>query len=329
MYGLVRYDLTKEEILKRVSYLDLWSYYIPGVQLKKPFLSPLRDEKTPSANIFPTQDGKIIFKDFKLGTYTIWNFLMEKYHLTFREMLLMINNDFNLGLEVNNKNRPTMEFYGIPKKQKVPKDNPETIIEIKKRDFNKWDELYWKQYHLPIEFISKRNVYALQNFWINDKLVYWYNQYNPAYCYDFVSDKKKKIYCPYSKNYRFVTNADNSVWQGDDFLNLHGDNLIITKSYKDVLALSFMNNHSVSPQSESQIFSEQRINMYKRRFENIYVLYDNDEVGIKYSTLNCQKYELKQIFIPLNSDCKDITDYLKKYGINNSINLLKTLIKNV
>lgn len=328
MYGKIRYDLTKEEILKRVSYLDLWSYYIPNVELKKPFLSPLRQERTPSANIFPTNDGKILFKDFKLGTYTIWNFLMLKYNLTFREMLLMINNDFNLGLSTGKQNnRPTMAYYGIPQKIKISFDNPETIIQIKKREFNNYDAEYWNQYHIPISFIAERDVVALQNFWINDKLVYWYNQYNPAYCYNFTSDKKRKIYCPYGKKYKFATNANNNIWQNDDFLPLHGDILIITKSYKDVLALSYMGFISIAPQSESQTFDEKRILMYKRRFEKIYILYDNDEVGFKYSMINSQKFDLIPIFIPNDSQCKDITDYLKTYGISNSINLIKNLLK--
>lgn len=327
MYGKVRYDLTKEEILKRVSYWDLWSYYIPGVELKKAFLSPLRQEDRPSANIFPTQDGKILFKDFKLGTFTIWSYLQEKYQLKYHEVLLMVNNDFNLSLTTNGIVKPTMDFYGIPRKIKIPKDNPETIIQIKRRQWNSSDREYWDQYYLKLEFITKRGVVPLQNFWINEQLVYWYNTFNPTYSYEFRSDKKRKIYSPYSDKYRFVTNADNSIWQGEEYLPWIDETLIITKSYKDVLAISNMKFNSVAPQSESFLFDEIKMTSYKKRFNKIYLLYDNDETGRKYSKLNCDKHDLIPIFIPENSNCKDITDFIKINGYDNSINLIKNIIK--
>jgi len=327
MYGKIRYDLTKEEIVKRVSYWDLWSYYIPNCELKKRFLSPLRIEKVPSASLFIAYDGTILLKDHALGTFTIWSFLQRKYNLTYQEVLLTINNDFNLGLSSKKFVKPTMNFYGIPQKIKTHKDSPTSKISIKKREWNNYDKDYWNQYCLSLEFITKRNVIPLQNFWVNDILVYWYNPYNPSYCYEFKKDKKRKIYSPYAKNYKFCTNAGNDIWQGEEFLPWIGDILIINKSYKDVLVLESLGYNSVAPQSESHIFDEIKINTYKKRFEKIYLLYDNDETGKKYSKLNCDKHDLIPIFVPIESNCKDISDYIKLKKEKETILLLKNLIK--
>ncbi len=327
MYGKIRYDLNKEEILKRVSYWSLWSYYIHGVELRKKFLSPLRTEKDPSATLFIAYDGSILLKDFKLGVYTIWTFLKEKYNLTYQEVLLTINNDFDLKLTSKKLIKPTMNFYGIEQKIKIHKDNPDTKISIKKREWNQYDKEYWGQYCLDLEFLTKRHVIPLQNFWVNDKLVYWYNAYNPSYCYDFKKDKKRKIYSPYSKEYKFCRNVNNDVWQGEEFLPWVDEILIITKSYKDVLVLEKLGYNSVAPQSESICFDDIKMSTYKKRFKTIYLLYDNDETGKKYSKINCDKHDLIPIFIPEESSCKDTSDYIKSNGKSKTINLINTLIK--
>ncbi len=328
MYGKIRYDLTKEEILKRVSYWDLWSYYIPGVQLQKAFLSPLRNEKNGSASLFVAYDQSIILKDFGGEVYTIWSFLQKKYNLSYIEILLTINNDFDLNLATKKIVKPTMEFYGIAKRKKPLANSLRSEIAVKKRTWNDYDKQYWDTYHLDLKFIQKRGVIPLQNYWINDKLVYWYNTYNPAYSYEFKLDKKRKIYSPFSKEHKFYTNADNTIWQGEEYLPWIGDKLIINKSYKDVLVTENLSFNSVAPQSESQVFAEDKIEMLRKRFNQIYLLYDNDTTGIKYSNKNCEIFkDLIPIFVPLESNCKDISDYIKDYGYDNTLNLLKTMTK--
>lgn len=322
MYGTKPVKLTPEEILKRISYWDLWSYYIPGVQLKKKFLSPLRAEKKPSCSLFVTPDGVILMKDFNLGTYTIWKFLQEKYGLTYVECLLTINNDFNLKLATP-KNKPTMAYYGIVKQEQPKLDSVRAKIQIKRRDWNKMDEEYWAKYGLDLKFISKRGVLPLQNFWVNDSLVYWYNEFNPAYSYEFEKGIRK-IYTPFSKFGKFIGNASDDIFQGEKYLPWLDETLIITKGYKDVLVLSKLGYNSIAPQSESCNITVDKMRTLQHRFRTIYLLYDNDSAGIKGSKRICDQHNLIPLFIPVESQCKDISDFIKQYGKKQTIKLIQS-----
>lgn len=325
MYGKPK-ELTIKEILKRVSEWDLWNYYVPGIPLKTPFLSPLMKDKTPSASLFQARDGSLLLKDFRLGTYTIWSFLQTKYGLTFAEALLTVNNDFNLGLTKVKLDKPTTNaFFGIVGQEK-PIITEETKLHIKARKFNKADEEYWNQFGLSIEFLQENKVKALENYWVNDKLVYWYTEYDPAYSYEF-GNAKRKIYRPMSKKkeYRFLTNVKDETWQGK--LPKTGDTLIITKSYKDVLVLNSLGYASTAPQSESANIDEHIITDLKSRFNNIYLLYDNDAPGKKYSEKICNQHNLIPIFVPEPCNLhKDISDYRKLHGENSTLKFLKNVL---
>jgi hypothetical protein len=320
MYGTKPVKLTSEEILKRVSYWDLWSYYIPGVELKKKFLSPLRVEKRPSCSLFVTGDGVILMKDFNSGTYTIWKFLQERYGLTYAECLLTINNDFNLKLATP-KIKPTMAYYGIVKQEQPKLISERAKIQIKRREWNKADQAYWGKYNLDIEFISKRGVLPLQNFWVNEYLIYWYNEYNPAYSYEF-GNKTRKIYLPFDSKQKFIGNASDDILQGEDYLPWIDDVLFITKGYKDALVLSKLGYNSIAPQSESCTISIDKMNTLKHRFETIYLLYDNDSTGIKYSEKICNHHNLIPIFVPNGQ--KDISDYIEAKGKKETLKLIKS-----
>lgn len=322
MYGKPK-ELTIDEILKRISEWDLWSYYIPGVQLGKTFRSPLREDKTPSVSLFVSRNGSILLKDFAGTTMNIWTFLQYRYAMNFHEVLLTVNNDFNLKLTNKHlKVRPTMEFFGLPQKYQAEPSVAKTI-QIKRRAWSTLDEEYWSQYNLSPEFIEARGVLPVQNYWINGNLIYWHSDYNPTYSYEF-GKGLRKLYAPKAKKFKFLTNANDSVMQGFKFLPKSADKLIITKGYKDVLVLESLGYHSFAPQSESMTMAESLIGNIKSRFNTIYLLYDNDTTGIKYSDKICKLHNFNPIFVPKPE--KDISDYTAKYGKDATIELLKTLL---
>lgn len=323
MYGKPK-ELTVESILNKVSVLDLWRYYIPGVQIGKSFKSPLRKDENPSVALFVSRSGDLLLKDFSTDvTYNIWSFIMAKYQLTFIECLLAINNDFNLRLVAKPRfSKPTMEVLGIITKEEIqPKEASK--ITIKKRDWNAVDEYYWSKYGLSLEFLEQRHVKPLQNYWINDYLVYWYNQANPTYSYEF-GNGIRKLYSPMAKKFKFITNAQDHILQGEKFLPEHADILIITKSYKDVLVLSNLGYASIAPQSESCSIAATKIAELQSRFTKIYLLYDNDQAGIKFSERLCNLYSLIPIFVP--TPIKDISDYIAKNGRMQTEQLIKNML---
>lgn len=323
MYGKPK-ELTIEEILKRISEWDLWQYYIPGIQLKKKFKSPLRKDETPSVALFVSSSGSLLLKDFAIGTtMNIWSFLQTRYGLNFREVLVTVNNDFNLKLLAKPRmSKPTMEIFGVITNEQV-EQTERCSIKIKRRDWAKVDQMFWSKYGLTPEFLESRNVKPLQNYWINESLVYWHSDANPAYSYEF-GHAKRKIYSPYSKKFKFLTNAGDEIIQGAQYLAQSADTLIITKAYKDVLVLQNLGYESIAPQSESMKISEKFMQDLKLRFKRIYLLYDNDATGVKFSKKLCDEHGLIPIFVP--EPTKDISDFRKNFGIVETVGLLKTLI---
>lgn len=322
MYGKPK-ELTIEEITKRVSEWDLWCYYVPGAEIGKSFRSPLREDKSPSVALFVAKTGAVLMKDFAGETINIWKFLQLKYGLTFYEALLTVNNDFNLKLTADKRApKPTMEFFGLPQRLEVEKAAPK-IITIKARPWNKNDVEYWAKYNLSLDFLNSRNVKPVQNYWINEQLIYWHTDYNPVYSYEF-GRGLRKLYAPMAKKFKFLTNAGDNILQGFQFLPETADKLIITKSYKDVLVLESLGYYSFAPQSESMNIPDRYITNIKSRFNTIYLLYDNDSTGLKFSEKICSKHDFSPIFVPKPE--KDISDFIAKYGKDCTLQLLKDVL---
>ena len=321
MYGVPK-ELTIETILKKVSEWDLWRYYLPNAKIGGSFKSPLREDNTPSASLFVARNGSILLKDFKLGTYNIWQFLQYTYKLTFIEALLTVNNDFNLQLVAKPTfSKPTMQIFGIVTNEQA-EVREVASIKIKKREWQEVDRKYWGSLGLSTSFLDSRKVVPLDNYWVNDALLYWFNKYNPAYSYEF-GNGIRKIYSPLASKFKFLTNAGEHIIQGEEFLQ-PANTLIITKSYKDVLVLANLGYQAVAPQSESTSISKEFITNVKQNYNNIYLLYDNDETGMKYSDKVCLEYSLIPIFVP--RPVKDISDYRALHGEGLTKELLKTML---
>ena len=68
MYGSKVVELSDDEILSRVTCVDIFAYYIgKDFRLGRAICSPLRKDKSPSFTIFKHNSGKHFFKDFSTG----------------------------------------------------------------------------------------------------------------------------------------------------------------------------------------------------------------------------------------------------------------------
>ena len=119
MSFFIRPDLTTEEVEKRESDLSMFQKYCSnfkkeGVKFKAEF----RKDNNPSASII-LYKNRLWYKDFgdpnQEKSYNIYQFIMEKYSLTFFDALKKINEDFNLGLGYNSDVRIAPIKYEIKK----------------------------------------------------------------------------------------------------------------------------------------------------------------------------------------------------------------------
>jgi hypothetical protein len=329
--------ISKEKILQLVSEYQIFAFYLGyDFSLGKALNSPLRKDSNPSFAVFKA-GTTIKFRDYGIGiTGDVFDFVSRMFGLTFTQSLLKIALDFNLPLNnLDSNNLPSYTHIRgfISKKVNVIQSTKE--IRIKKRDWKICDKDYWSSYHITKDILRFYNVIPVETAVINDVIVYRHNDKSPCYAYLFYKDNKYtyKLYQPFDKKNKWKSNIDKSVLQGWEQMNITGDILIITKSLKDVMVLKMLGLDSLAMQNEISSIKLSVMTELRSRFNRIYLFQDYDRAGIigTYKLTRIYKF-LKWFFIQDKSNntngLKDISDYIKSEGKQNTINLLyKKLIE--
>ena len=318
--------LKKEEILDKTNGgLDVFRYYLPGDwKVGKNFKNPFYKDTNPSCNIY---------KDRRTQTYRIKDFGDERFSgdcfflvgyirqldctqaHDFIEILKIINQDLNLGLD--NDNKKTHPKRNI--KVETPRKNKDYSKEyqIETKEWTKQELQYWKSYGITLEVLNEYNVLSLKSFHsINKK----------GKPYAIISSEKEplfgyrgknyiKIYRPFSK-LRFLYGGDMSDYCfGFIQLPLRGDILFVTGGEKDVMSLSAQGFFAICFNSETTHIPKILIQSLKSRFRHIVLLYDMDETGQRTSQVHYEQLSeyIEHLKLPLSGGKKekDISDYFK------------------
>lgn len=335
MFDLQEADMvTLNEIYSKVSEYDLWKRYCSNFkELNESFLSDLYNDTNASCRIKQNKIGKLYYVDYGSGDYynNIIEYLEIKYNCTFKECINIITTDFNIR-KINYSVNKGMNNTRL---EEVLLVKPKTDIQILEQPFNLADYKYWSQYGLTLEDVTNGDIIVPKYvFLTNSKgcFRYEYKKNNPIYAYkEYDIDYNflgYRIYFPFEhKSRKWMNNAQShDVIQGIKGLKQTGDLLIITKSLKDVLVLRKMGYDVISLSSENVSLSQEIYDKLKLRFKKIISLYDNDETGKKYANKLLEIYNIESIYIPIELECKDISDVVVKHGLDMAIKLLKQLI---
>lgn len=330
MINLNKQFVSKELLLKYLTDLEIYQKYIdeeivPG----KAILSPFRNEKNPSFGLFKGNSGEICFKDFKLGSGDCIKFVQMKFNLTYFEALSKIAIDFNMRDDFyvkNIKKSETNNIISINREEFLHKAGGLNLQKTK-RKWKSYDLLYWQDYGITLKTLETYNVEPISHFFVNDKII-TADKY--AYCFKEFKDKIEtyKIYQPFNNTYKWINSHDNSVWQGWSQLPEKGDDLIVTKSLKDVMAIYEITNiPSVSLQCENILPKPQVFKELSSRFRDVYIFYDNDfdkeQNWGKLFTKNFRNtFNVFEIEIDNKFESKDFSDFVKKYGVEKSKKLI-------
>jgi len=304
---------------------------------EKKFCSEIRPDGNPdgdpSASVKIFADGSCIYKDFGTGeTYNIFSYLIQyfkiKYNedITYFEVLNIISTDMALNLVDISSQDSVQALYSF---REVPyRGGEETIgkskqIFVEYRDFQWRDDLYWGQYYITRTLLKKFDIYPVQKYFINQVQSYRYRFKNPAYSLESFDKERRKIYLPLSGVW--INTLKKEDVDGYHHLPRTGESLLITKSRKDIITSYMFGVPSIAPQGENTYLSLELITELKERFNKIYLLFDNDAPGIKASAVYMDKYKdfiYKDLSIPYDGVCKDISDYIKEYGRESTASLL-------
>jgi hypothetical protein len=282
-YGFCEFiPLTLEQILLRVSQEDIFSMVLKPVEGEF-FLSPLRKNDSSAGCYFERYNGKLYFVDFGFSNSPMdcFNFISAYYGTNFKETLELINKHFTLGLGYSSTNvKPVIAQNNIITKNK----EKNTQIIFHPRNYIKEDGKYWSQYNIKKSQLIEDHVYAVR--WY--KLTKNQNSFTvrprkPSYAL-FEFNPRVKIYCPTTVNYnnKWITNCNKNDIGNIRNISSRGTNLLITKSYKDCRVIRNLGKKDVIWfQNEGILPDIPIIISLSKRFENISIMFDNDDAGKK------------------------------------------------
>lgn len=310
--------LTPEYILSKCSDLEIYERVLGfPVQLNKRISSPLRQDKNPSFCFFSKQ-GKVLWKDFGSGEAgDVFKLIMRYQQVSFTEALQLAAKRLNIKAR---QSFDKLSYCETPVKK-------EKIITMEFKPFNSQDLNFWNQYGISMDTLEKYHVQPAKHVFIDGEFLCSYTPSNPIYSY-WLGNGYYKIYRPYEKMYKWLTNCPNTIMQGFDELPWLGNLVIVGKALKDTMSLYEMGYNSTSLQGESCLLSIGNYENLKERFTRIVMFLDNDETGVVYTNKNKAMYPIESILIPEETGCKDISDYVKMYGMEKGKRLMNDLLCN-
>ena len=317
MYGQINLSLddtprlTTHEILTYVSEEYIVSHYL-GISKIQPgnYHSPFRDEHRPSFTIRYDR-GKLKFHDHADGFEgDIFDVLQKMYNKTLVEVTAMVYNDMIKG-------RITAPTLRAPRaiKDSYSEFRPEI------RRYTTDDLTYWKEHKISKKTLEEYQVYPLKSLYLSKNesrfnRIYHHKSKDPCYCYVFQDTngkEKYKFYWPMRGSHKFLSNTPKTIIQGEAQLKAPGSNLVITKSLKDVMALSEFGIQSIAPNAESVHISPEKIENYKRDFKRIISLYDYDRTGMHGAWLLRNDYGIPAYMFGPNYNEKDFAEFCKTH----------------
>ena len=324
--------ISSDFILSRVTEEDIFKRYCKNFEaINKPFCSEFRVDNNPSCNIYRSEKG-IRYKDFGDSTYCdCFNYIMLKFGCHYYEALNIVANDFGLVNTGDLRDFVPIISENLPLNKEGIYKRFKTQIQVISQPFTLADYKYWDKYHISLGLLKDYNVLSAKYVIINkvsNRLIVEYTNNNPIYAYKFTNHDgiSYKIYRPYETKYKWTFNGTKDDIEGFDQLNLHGELLIITKSLKDVIVYRLFGYDAISLQGEANKLENETVRKLSKRFDRILVNYDNDEPGIKGSNKITSEFDIRSFIIPKDSQCKDISEYIEKYGKIKTKKLIKQLV---
>lgn len=322
-------SMTLVEILNKTSELAIMKYYFHIDEIPTLINAPYRPDKKPSVGIYEN-NGSLYFKDFSTGEFgSIYTLLEKTFNMSFYEVLNMLATNIS-ALTSKAFIRKTKHVSNSS--HKVSK----SIIRCKFRDWRPYDLEYWESYGISLEWLKFGDVYPISHIFITKEDTTFVISAD-KYAYAFIERKEGnpsyKIYQPFSTDRKWYSKHDSSVWDLWTKLPEKNDNLIITSSRKDALCIwENTGIPAVSLQGEGYIPKEHVVYELKMRFENIFILYDNDfksneNHGRILGKELAERFNLTQIEIPDKYKSKDTSDLCKNYDRETVYRVISSLVE--
>jgi len=306
--------ITKEFLLSKNSEETYMSTYLRVPIKRGLFCSPLRKDNRPTCSFCHSKKGELMFHDFGTGFHENFvGIVMEIHKCSYQEALNIIAEDFGYISKAEDRPAVKIKVSNVKLEEKT-----ETLIQIKPKTFSEQELKWWKGFGVTEKTLKKYKVFSCDSIFLNGD---YFSSSSPRVpIYGYYCGKKNgqelwRIYFPSKRSFRFLSNVGKSYIQGAKQLPKTGDVLLITKSQKDVMLAYELGIPAIAPCSEVLFLSNKQIQHLKKRFKTIVVCYDTDITGIhNLKQIRINHPDLHTFFIPRKYGVKDISDFFKKYG---------------
>lgn len=295
--------LTYEEILSRTGGgYDLYMFYEGKVE--KRMKRPWGKDNHPSWGLF-SKNGVWFWKDMaEESSGTAIEYIMRKFNLSFTDAIAKIKWDFGWGGKEVNSNPVVVTWE---RKEDIP-----SHITVDSQPFTKKHHEFWNKVEINEIDCNRLECWALKSpFSLNRKL-FRLKKDEIGFFYYAPEENKVKIYLPErSKDSRFINNVSYFyLWNKRNIQKCN--DLIIQKSYKDLIITSLLTPHVIATQAEAvQIFNEETVSIINKLGENIHVFYGSDPDGVK----KCKEITNTNKWRYINTPRQYLPDINDVYGI--------------
>ena len=301
-----------EKVNDLYSDFDIAHKYLGITCVPEVINSPLRQDNNPSLGLFiNNRTNSLWFKDFGSGEKgSLYDLLAKMWNVSKDKVYDRILEDMPAPAP--------MRKHGVKVYRKSAGK-----VEVRVREWRDYDIAYWDSYGISLPWLKFGEIYPISHI-ILTKNGHSYPIPAEKYAYVYVERKDGivsfKIYQPYSKEYKWMSKHDSSVWDLWTKIPEKGDKLIITSSRKDALAIwSNTGIPALSLQGEGYIPKEHVVQQLKDRYNKVYVLYDNDfqseeNHGRMYGKMIAERFNVTQIEISEKWKSKDPSDLVKNHG---------------
>ena len=329
-FGVPKNSVSLEDIMNRVTEIDILSFYFNIKEIPCVIHSPFREDNRPSFGLYLSKNGRIYYKDYATNeSGGIFDLLGNLWKCDYKKVLERIDKDISKINKGNIKINNTTNSI-IVKSNK--EHNNSSDLQCKVREWRNYDIEYWSQYGISLEWLKYAEVYPISHkIIIKNGHKYIFKADRLAYAYIEHKEGKVsiKIYQPYNtKGYKWSNKHDGSVISLWTKIPNEGNMICVCSSLKDALCL-WINTKipSIALQGEGYNMSNTAINELKRRYKHIFVLFDNDDAGkidgLKFS----ENTGFTNIVLPYYEGAKDVSDLFKLLGKDEWLKVIIPLFK--
>ena len=319
-------DTVVKEKMATISDADIAEYYLGlhASQIPARIKSPLRKDDHPSFGVYSRDGEHIYYVDWATQERgSIIDLVQQMLGIPHNKVWERIVQDIKPVGQTTLKTVKSSQSLNTLSKTR-------TQIQVKTREWKDYDIEYWKSYGVSLEWLKFANVYPISHIIFKKEDKEPFIKAADKYAYVFVEFKENnttyKIYQPLNKQgFKWFSSHDRSVISLWAKVPEYGDKIVICSSLKDALCLwSNTGIPAISPQGEGYTMSETAISELKRRYKNIYILYDTDKAGKEDSDKLQQQTGFTKVNLPEFAEGKDVSDL---YHFKGKKIFLETVLK--